>query len=285
MDAIRDAIFNLVELEHPMTVRQVFYRLVSMGLIEKTQSEYSGTVCRLLVEMRLSGVLPFHWIVDNTRWMRKPSTYSGLGEMVELAQRTYRRALWDNQPAYVEVWCEKDALAGVIYEVTSEWDVPLMVTRGQASLSFLHSASEAIEQAGKPAYIYYFGDHDHDGLLIAQNVEQRLNEFADAEIVFERSAVTIGQIEKWNLPTRPPKSRRGSGKMSEGPTVDLDAIPPDRLRALVRERIERHVDPVALGKLKAVEDNERELLGRILHGAASELNRADSDAADELSSS
>ena len=27
---------------------------------------------------------------------------------------TYRRAVWDNQDAYVEVWLEKDALAGVL---------------------------------------------------------------------------------------------------------------------------------------------------------------------------
>ena len=33
--------------------------------------------------------------------------------------RTFRRALWDNQETYVEVWSEKDAISGVVYPVTS----------------------------------------------------------------------------------------------------------------------------------------------------------------------
>jgi len=52
--------------------------------------------------------------------------------------------------ATLKIWLEKDALAGVIYPVTDLYDVPLMVARGYASLSFLHGAAEyigAIERA------------------------------------------------------------------------------------------------------------------------------------------
>ena len=56
--------------------------------------------------------------------------------------------------SYVEIWLEKDALAGVVYPVTSMYDVPLMVARGYASLSFLYSAAEAINELDVPAYIY-----------------------------------------------------------------------------------------------------------------------------------
>ena len=58
-----------------MTVRQVFYRLVTLGAIGKSEPEYKTTVVRLLTEMRLAGEIPFGWIADNTRWMRKPRTY------------------------------------------------------------------------------------------------------------------------------------------------------------------------------------------------------------------
>ena len=112
-----------------MTVRQVFYRLVSSGVIPKTEASYKNIVVRLLGIMRREGDLPFRWIADNTRWMRKPSTYSSLEHALDNTIATYRRALWDQQDSYVEIWLEKDALAGVLYDVTAEWDVPLMVTR------------------------------------------------------------------------------------------------------------------------------------------------------------
>ena len=60
--------------------------------------------------------------------MRKPTTHSSLEAALIRTAETYRRAIWDEQNAYVEVWLEKDALAGVLVEVTRQWDVPLMVT-------------------------------------------------------------------------------------------------------------------------------------------------------------
>src|SRR5262249_50961498 len=80
----------------------------------------------------------------------------------------YRRDLWAAMPVYVEVWCEKDALAGVLMEETETYDVPLMVARGYASLSFLHSAAMAISAKDKPAYIYHFGDYDPSGVDAAR---------------------------------------------------------------------------------------------------------------------
>jgi hypothetical protein len=84
MQEIRDTIYQVVSQERPMTVRQVFYRLVSMGVIGKTENEYNRTVCRLLTKMRLDHDLPFDWIADNTRWMRKPDSHSSLKEMLDI---------------------------------------------------------------------------------------------------------------------------------------------------------------------------------------------------------
>ncbi len=164
--AIRDALYQVLAADQPMTVRQVFYRLVSQGVVAKTELEYKATVVRLLTEMRLAGAVPYHWIADNTRWMRKPRTEGSWQAALRRTAETYRRAVWDHQPDYVEVWLEKDALAGVVYAVTAELDVPLMVTRGYPSLSFLHTAAAAIAATGKPAYLYYFGDYDPSGVDI-----------------------------------------------------------------------------------------------------------------------
>lgn len=122
MLVLRDELYSLVEQFQPMTVRQIFYQMVSRGIIAKAESEYKNTVCRLLTAMRRDGDLPYHWIADNTRWMRKPRTYSSIGQMLDQTQRFYRRSVWVGQDAYVEVWLEKEALAGVLYDVTDRWD-------------------------------------------------------------------------------------------------------------------------------------------------------------------
>ncbi len=258
MDQIRDAIVTLFEAEAPMTGRQVFYRLVGLGCIAKREPEYKHTVIRLLGEMRLDGTLSFDDIADNTRWMRKPQTHGSVAAMLSETARVYRRALWDNQDAYVEVWLEKDALAGVVYEVTDPWDAPLMVTRGYSSLSFLKSAAEAIEAIAKPTFIYYLGDHDPSGLDIPRSVEARLREFApDCDITFTRIAVTPDQIIAWHLPTRPTKQTDSRSKGFLGGSVEVDAIPSDQLRHLVEEAITSHLDEDAVVRTRAIEAEER----------------------------
>jgi hypothetical protein len=126
MGRIRAELYEVLEQDHPMTVRQVFYQMVSRGAIAKTEAEYKGTVIRLLTAMRKSREMPFGWIADNTRWMRKPRTYRSLRGMLAEQAKFYRRALWDDQQVYVEIWLEKDALAGVLYDETEVWDVALM---------------------------------------------------------------------------------------------------------------------------------------------------------------
>ena len=266
IDVIRQSIYNTLHTDHPMTVRQVYYQLVSQGVIAKTESEYKQTVCRLLVQMRKDNLIPFDWIAENTRWMRKPTTYESLGDMLRITRDTYRRALWANQDAYVEVWLEKDALAGVVIEETVPWDVPLMVTRGYPSLSFLYSAAEVIAAHDKPTYLYYLGDWDPSGVDIPRKVEAGIREYApDVDLYFERIAVNEDQITLMNLPTRPTKKSDSRARRFTGESVEVDAIPPDKLRSLVRMNISQHINFVALKSLEAAEESERELLTEFMH--------------------
>jgi hypothetical protein len=232
------------------------------SLIEKTEGEYKQTVIRLLVDMRRSGEIPYEWIADNTRWMRKPKTHYSAAVALEEFANAYRRDLWVVQPVYVEVWCEKDALAGVLFDVTRKWDVPLMVSRGFSSLSFLHSAAENIEaHEGKTAYLYYFGDHDPSGRAIDRVIERTLGELApDSSIAFKRVAVTEDQIEEWNLPTRPTKTSDSRSKNFRGRSVEVDAIPPDTLRSIAEECITRHLDDDVYNAIRGTEQVERETL-------------------------
>jgi hypothetical protein len=264
MQQYRETVAAVLEEIQPATVRQLYYQLVSRGAIEKTEPAYKTLVHNLTV-MRRAREVPFDWLADNTRWMRKPRTYSSLQDMLENQQEFYRRALWDQQNCYVEVWLEKDALAGVLSDVTEEWDVPLMVTRGYPSLSYLHGAATLIAEKRKPTFLYYFGDFDPSGVDITRSVEEGIRELApEADITFERVAVTPEQIEAWNLPTRPTKGSDVRSKNFKGDSVEVDAIPPDDLRGLVSHCITGHIDRDALDRLQLIEQQERLTLASVI---------------------
>jgi hypothetical protein len=261
IEVLQELLEMVLKEEHPMTVRQVFYQMVSRGYIEKTENQYKNVVVRLLSKMRIEGQIPFGWVADSTRWQRKPRTYSSLEQAIRRTAETYRRSCWDNQDAYVEIWLEKDALAGVLLEETKVWDVPLMVTRGYSSLSYLYEAADFISDLEKPAYLYYFGDYDPSGLDIPRNVEKRLREFApDSEINFERVAVTEAQIQAWGLPTRPTKRTDSRTKSFKGESVEVDAIPPKQLRELASDCIIQHIDEHEWNIMEQTEASEKQIL-------------------------
>ena len=139
----RDSLLAIVKAMRPMTVRQVFYQATVRGIVEKSEAGYTK-VQTDLVQMRRAGILPYGWLADNTRWQRKPRSFGSIEEALDETAHLYRKALWADADAYVEIWLEKDALSGVVYPITAQFDVPLMISRGYASLSFLYSAADAI---------------------------------------------------------------------------------------------------------------------------------------------
>jgi hypothetical protein len=245
----------------PMTVRGLFYALEILGLVPKSESGYRQVAYQVL-RMRRLGILPYHCIADGTRWVCKPRTYTGLRACLETTKRAYRRALWDDQPAYVEIWVEKDAIAGVLYDTTDTWDVPLYVCRGFPSETFLFDAAETIrsqQSIGKSTFIYYIGDLDPSGWAISQTIERRLREFG-AEFTFQRLAVTPDQVEEWQLPTRPPRPKDSRAKNWRWPCVEVDAVPASLLRSLCEKAITSHINADIYYRTLEIEKAEREAL-------------------------
>jgi hypothetical protein len=152
---------DYAERHGPITVRGLYYQAEVAGVpgIDKTESSY-GKVQRHVLDLRRRGRLEYEHIADATRWMRKPRSYDSVEDALENAARSYRRNLWRDADSYVEIWVEKDALAGVIYPVTSEYDVPLMVARGFSSETFAYEAVAARGDDERDYHVYYFGDFE-----------------------------------------------------------------------------------------------------------------------------
>jgi hypothetical protein len=259
-----EALVAITRRVQPATVRAVFYQASVHGIVGKDEAGYRR-VQRDLVTLRQEGRIPFGWIVDGTRWMRKPRTFDSLAHALADTAQFYRRSLWQRADTYLEVWIEKDALAGTIFPVTSEFDVPLMVARGYASLTFLHEAAEAIAAQQRPVSILHLGDYDPSGINAAEKIEETLRTYApEADITFRRLAVTDEQIQRLNLPSRPTKASdsRAAGWGDRG-SVELDAIDPRVLRNLLRGEIEAILPEHELAVLREAEASERELLQAI----------------------
>jgi hypothetical protein len=271
VQVIREAIKSILKADHPQTVRQVFYQLVARGVIEKTENEYQCTVIRLLSEMRLDGQVRWGWIIDESRRSRITRTFDNIGDALRDTAQHYRRSALRDCSDYIEIWSEKEALAGIIYEAASDYDVPVIVSKGMPSLTQVYGSFCSVKRAakaGKDSYIYQFGDHDPTGCLIPKTIDNRLHEFCESHRceppTVERIALTEGQIEQYGLPTRPTK-REGNrhAHKFEGDSVELDALPSGELRALVRDCIERHISPAALDMLRVAEESEREILEQL----------------------
>ncbi len=268
------ALAEIVADIEPATVRQVFYQAVVRGLVPKDEAKGYKLVQRRLVKLRETGKIPYGWITDNVRVVRGHDRYVSPEDYAQVAAEFYRRDYWAGSPVNVEVWLEKDALAGVLVPtVVEECGLDLHVTRGYASVSYLQGAADFIRADGRPTHVYLLTDFDPSGLGIADTVAAELvRRSSPIEVRVERLAVDRDQIEEWRLPTRPTKttdSRAARFTREHGTgSVELDAIPPAALRALVRESIERHMDPERLRVMKLAEREERDLLRNVWAGGA-----------------
>ena len=211
VDTLDHALYEIVKADPPMTVRQAFYQATVHGLVPKDES---GT-----------------------------TRYDGLEDLHRESARLYRRNYWSNSPVRVEVWIEKDALSGVLTPVVDDlWGLQLHVTKGFASVSYLEAAAAHARYDGRPVEVYCLTDLDPSGIGINERVEKELKARApDIDVNVHRLAVTLEQVRELNLPTRPTKktdsrAKKFAAEYGTG-SVELDAIPPRVLRAMVSEAI------------------------------------------------
>jgi hypothetical protein len=265
--ALWDAIARVAAEYEVMTVRQLYYQMEMRGYVAKDDRDYDK-VQRACLQMRRQGARPYKKIVDSSRERRTIYQYNGLRAALEESFQTYRRNYWLDQPTHVEVWCEKDALSNLIDPTCSDYGVAYQALRGFDSESFAYESAKDIRTIGKPARIYYFGDHDPSGWWIARNLEPTLREFgANAQVT--QVGVTPEQVQRWGLPTRraKPSDTRYRGfveRFGSERCTEVDAIPPDVLKRLIQESIEQNIDRAAWHRARRSEQLEKETLANVL---------------------
>lgn len=268
LDQLDAQILADLQREHPASVRHVFYRQTDPTLpvhVEKTELGYRRVV-RQVLKLRQGGRLPWGWVVDHTRRGYHVATYADGGEFLAAFAGLYRQDVWAAADVHVEVWCESRSIAAVLEGLCRELAVSLYPTGGFSSETLIHEAAEhhvRVIAGGQRVCVLYVGDHDPSGLLIGDCVAAGLREHVadlggDPDAVgLERVAVTLEQIAAFDLPPKPRKAgERRRPDVTE--SVEAEAVPPSRLRALIRERVEAHLPASAWQAARLAEQSERE---------------------------
>ena len=259
----------VLRAEKPMTLRALYYRLASAGHLPATDAGYNQ-LKRLTKALREAAQVPITgWIVDRVRSTLKPSSWSGLADFGDTVRHAYRKNLWAEMPDHVEVFVEKDAIAGTVQPVTQEYDVALNVIRGDVSISFAGEVANLWKRVRKPITAYYLGDFDPSGMGIEQELRDKLTRYCGKTVNWTRLGVTAGDFAAFDLFPLPVKdsARSGAFVARHGTRcAEVDALPPAELRRRVRAAIESHIDQGRWQRLKHVEELEQGVLLDLVNG-------------------
>ncbi len=229
---------------YSLTLRQLYYQFVSRDLIPNQVKEYKrlGSVIN---DARMAGLIDWDAIEDRTRNLQSVGTWDSPDEIVGAVAQQFKLDLWADQPHRVEVWIEKEALAGVFSRVCTELRVPFFSCRGYTSQSEMWAAGRRLmryrRHLKQVPLILHFGDHDPSGIDMTRDIVDRLALFAGGEIKVDRLALNMPQIEEYEPPPNPAKDT--DSRFAQYLDVygdeswELDALEPDVLAGLVREAV------------------------------------------------
>jgi hypothetical protein len=270
-EVVEAALDVFKQYDTALTLRQLYYRLVSRHLFPNTINSYKR-LSRLMVRAREEGDVPVNCLEDRSRRVlgRGDAGYTSAQDFLKRrlaslreSYKEFRMPMWDVQPNYIVVSLEKDALSRLVGDVANQYAVRTFPTRGYPSFTYVQRMAGYIRNRlkGKPTVVLYFGDFDPSGIDIERDLSARLGRYKAGEYIVHRVALTKDQIVKYSLPPMPVKrsdARSHNFVASYGDeSVELDAIDPNTLKLMVAQSIASYIDLDAWRKKEEEIDNLR----------------------------
>jgi hypothetical protein len=262
-----DAMHAITEAAQPITGRGVGYKLFTANLIASMAKSEMQRVYRLLREARERGIIPWDWIVDETRSIERVSTWSNPAEYAETVARSYRRDFWDQQPHRIQVWSEKGTVRGVLAPVLDEYAVGFLPVHGFSSATTVHDIAEDYD--GRDLIVLYVGDYDPSGMFMSEaDLPARFAKYDGDHIKLQRIALTRRQVS--GLPSFPASDKRKDPRYRwftsnyRNRCWELDAMDPNDLRDCVEVAIRGLIEPAAWARCEAINEAEQESLQHVL---------------------
>ena len=261
----------LAEIQ-PASVRAVCYRLFTEHLIDSMSKANTNRVSTQLVWAREHGVIPWNWIVDESRHAERPGTWSDPAAFAEAAKRSFRRDAWQHQSVRIEVWSEKGTVRGTVTPVLKDYGITFQVFHGYGSATIVQAAALDSVDDDRPLKVFYVGDWDPSGLhMSAVDLPQRLERYG-GKIELIRLALTENDVgRKSNLPSFPlalktsdPRWRWYRNTTGLDKCWELDALSPVVLRDRLEKAIVAEIEPKAWEPTLLCEKAEQVSLSRVL---------------------
>jgi hypothetical protein len=262
-----EAMCPIIEAAQPITGRGVGYKLFAAGLIDSMSRPEMARVYRLLKQARENEIIPWDWIVDETRAIERVSTWRDPAAYAECVARSYRRDFWDQQPHRVQVWSEKGTVRGVLAPVLNSYAVGFLAVHGFSSATVAHDIAE--DDDGRDLVVLYVGDRDPSGVYMSEvDLPNRFAKYGGDHIKPQRIALTREQVH--DLPSFPATDKRKDPRYrwfvsNYGDRCwELDAMDPNDLRDCVEDAIVRLIEQTAWQRCEVVNEAEQESLKDIL---------------------
>jgi len=241
MKLIEAAVAILAEI-HPASIRAVCYRLFVAGLIDSMSKNNTNKVSTQLVWAREQGILPWDWVVDETREAERVAMWSSPTAIFEAAARQYRRDYWETQPNRVEVWSEKGTIRGTLAPVLNEFGVTFRVMHGYGSATALYGIAQESVAEDKPLTVFYVGDWDPSGMQMSEiDIPARMERYQGRASI-RRIALTAEDVGT-DLPSFDADDKQSDTRYrwfleNYGARCwELDALSP----VVLRERVRNHI--------------------------------------------
>jgi len=237
-----------------LTLRQLYYQLVSHSGLRNIQSNYKR-LSSVISDARLAGLVDWDVIEDRIRQPYRHPEFNDIPDLMEAAIRSYRLPRWEGQKYYIETWCEKDALAGVLRPLTDEFHVVLMVNRGYSSQTSMYEGAVRIGSwgKGKKKVVLYIGDMDPSGEDMVRDIKDRLTVFGMGHAEVRKIALTMEQVKRYDLPPNPANMRDSRAEkyveVHGEVSWEVDALPPEVLQAIVRSSIEKFLNTDLMSRI------------------------------------
>jgi hypothetical protein len=259
--------YAAAEAAHPITGRGIGYKLFTAGLIASTAKSEMQRVYRLLKEAREEGIIPWSWIVDETRAVERVPTWDDPAHYARCVAQSYRRDFWNQQPHRVQVWSEKGTVRGLLGPVLAYYAVGFNTVHGFDSATNVHEICEDAD--GRDLIALYVGDFDPSGMCMSTvDLPKRLAKYDGDHIRLRRIALTRVQLR--GLPSFPASDKRKDSRYpwfvaNHGHLCwELDAMDPNDLRHCVEREIKKLIEPVAWARCEVVNKAEQDSLRTVL---------------------
>ena len=256
----------------PCSIRAVCYRLFTQKMIPDMGKKSTGAVGGQLVFAREYGLIPWTWIVDETREAETVASWDSPETIINAAVNQYRKDYWAMQPRRVEVWSEKGTIRGTVMPILKKYGVTFRVLHGYGSATSIHGIAEETQASEKPMIVFYIGDHDPSGRHMSEvDLPARLARYGGCASIVRLALDDSDVATDSELPWFPVGDKINDSryqwflKRFGQRCWEVDALPPPVLRARLDSAIAAVLDidawQHAIDIEKAETDSMKNILG------------------------